>query len=225
MNRTKNFICSAILLALLGGSCQKNSSADKKTGEQNNNTAKTSSQDNSSTTTVQDAPSHQANKARKTIKDRVPEILAQEAFFAKLKDAKSDENVKLECSYEYIQKDGKEVLHGEACITSIGMGFGTNRCANFDNGQLHGLALNEVYTPATYRLRLAYSRGQLVKGRLERLFPSDCVASDYVQDKNLAELEKEFDFLLGGSSELNLKMKEVSCKEVESELPSAVRDK
>jgi hypothetical protein len=206
----KNILYSALLLALLSSSCQQNASANKNSSSQDSSTAAAQAAPSSSAPSAQ-APSPNTNKESKTVNDRVPEILGQEAFFAELKGAKTDQDSKLSCTYEYIRKDGKEVLHGEACISAMGMGFGMSRCANFDNGQLQGLAYIELSVPNSNRLSLEYDKGQLLRGRLEKVDIPTCTASDYIQGKSLAQLKKELDALLAGSSSLN--MKEVPCPE------------
>jgi hypothetical protein len=151
----------------------------------------------------------QSNRKQETLNDKVADILKTTSFFEDLKDASSTtENgvkVMVSSSYEYVEKDAKKVLDGQACVDMIAMGYGSKSCANFKNGVLDGIAYEAVSTPSTTMLKLVYKDGELQKASIFSMEMESCKSIELSPEKTLKELKAELENLLQAKSTLVLK--------------------
>lgn len=189
---------------------------------QNSNSENTSEHTNSTTEAAVDKKQEEnskdpheskPNRQQETVSDKVADLLKEQAFFQDVKDAKSgtEEGVQImvNSSYEYIEKDGKKVLDGQAYVDIIAMGYGAKTSANFKEGVLEGVAYEAVSVPSTSMLKLDYKDATIQKASIFTLDMGDCQGFDLPAEKTLAEMKAELENILKGKN--TDKLQKVDC--------------
>lgn len=158
----------------------------------------------------------------KIVEDKTAPLLQQHPFFKEIKNSISgtQDGMKIIVSskYEFIEKDGKEILDGKACVNLMAMGYGESLCANFKEGKLHGTAYKTLSAPSTYMLLLQYKNEKLLEASFFTIDLPSCKQYGPLKGKGKDELYAEFDKIIQGKESIMNKFKDAECPAEANEL-------
>ena len=153
-------------------------------------------------------------------KDQIVSELAQEAFFERYKTLKTinksqlpEENIVVQGYYEFYEAEGKKILHGTSCFGLMGMGFGSGRCAQYQDGVLHGQAYEYRADPGEYRLTGLFDQGQLKTAQYRLNDGGQCRQSPLIEakNKNFEAFAKDFD--KADTPDFPHRLEEIPCED------------